>query len=154
MSLYHKLTYHVLKSFGNILRSLSSKNRYIISQNIASILYNFIPKRKETAINNIRIAFPSKSSIEVNKILKDCYQFFTYNFIQFMAFPPKYNSLKIKVDGRKILNDALKNDKGVILISAHFGVWEVLGHWFGINDYPLKGVAQKQKNRGVRPLYI
>jgi len=54
LSLYHKLTYHVLKSFGDILRSLSSKNRYIISQNIASILYNFIPKRKETAINNIR----------------------------------------------------------------------------------------------------
>ena len=153
MSLYHKLTYHVLKSFGNILRSLSSKNRYIISQNIASILYNFIPKRKETAISNIRIAFPSKSSIEVNQILKDCYQFFTYNFIQFMAFPPKYDSLKIKVDGREILNDALKNDKGVILISAHFGVWEVLGHWFGVNDYPLRGVAQKQKNRGANKFF-
>lgn len=153
MSLYHKLTYHVLKSFGNILRSLSSKNRYIISQNIASILYNFIPKRKETAISNIKIAFPSKSSIEVNQILKDCYQFFTYNFIQFMAFPPKYDSLKIKVDGREILNDALKDDKGVILISAHFGVWEVLGHWFGVNDYPLRGVVQKQKNRGANKFF-
>ncbi|MFL2989426.1 MAG: lysophospholipid acyltransferase family protein [Candidatus Neomarinimicrobiota bacterium] len=153
MSLYHKLTYHVLKSFGKILRSLTSKNRHIISQNIASILYNFIPKRKETAINNIRIAFPSKSSIEVNQILKNCYQFFSYNFIQFMAFPPKYDSLQIKVDGRKILNDALKNDKGVILISAHFGAWEVLGHWFGVNDYPLRGVAQKQKNRGANKFF-
>lgn len=153
MSLYHKLTYHVLKSFGKILRSLTSKNRHIISQNIASILYNFIPKRKETAINNIRIAFPNKSSIEVNQILKNCYQFFSYNFIQFMAFPPKYDSLEIKVDGRKILNDALKNDKGVILISAHFGAWEVLGHWFGVNDYPLRGVAQKQKNRGANKFF-
>lgn len=153
MSLYHKLTYHVLKSFGKILRSLTIKNRHIISQNIASILYNFIPKRKETAINNIRIAFPNKSSIEVNQILKNCYQFFSYNFIQFMAFPPKYDSLEIKVDGRKILNDALKNDKGVILISAHFGAWEVLGHWFGVNDYPLRGVAQKQKNRGANKFF-
>ena len=153
MSLYYKLTYYILKSFGNILKSLSSKSRYIISQNIASILYNYIPKRKETALNNIRIAFPSKSSAEVDQILKNCYQFFTYNFIQFMAFPPKQDYLKIKVDGRKILNDALKNDKGVILISAHFGVWEILGHWFGVNDYPLRGVAQKQKNRGANKFF-
>ena len=37
------------------------KNQFIISQHIASILFNYIPKRKSIAINNIKIAFPEKS---------------------------------------------------------------------------------------------
>ena len=149
MGLYHKITYYTLKSFSSLLKTLSNRSLYVISQNIASILYHYIPKRKLTALANIQTAFPNKPPNEIDGILRNCYQFFTYNFIQFMAFPPKPNSLKIKIDGRQILNEALKNNKGVILISAHFGVWEILGHWFGMNDYPLRGVAQKQKNRGA-----
>ena len=120
---------------------------------MASIFYNYIPKRKETALKNIKIAFPNKSEAQINQILKNCYQFFTYNFIQFMAFPLKTDSIKIEIIGKDFLDDALKYKKGVILISGHFGAWEIMGHWFGVNGYPLRGVAQKQKNRGANKFF-
>ena len=147
------MTYYFLKFLSLILKKISLKNQVVISQNIASILFHYVSKRKDVATKNIKIAFPEKSDEGVNDILKNCYKFLCYNFIQFLTFPISKNSIKIKVNGQLELDNALKKEKGVILISAHFGAWEILGHWFGINNYPLRGVAQKQSNKGANKFF-
>ena len=147
------MTYYFLKFLSLILKNISLKNQVVISQNIASILFHYVSKRKDVATKNIKIAFPEKSDECVNDILKNCYKFLCYNFIQFLTFPLSSNSIKIKVNGQLELDNALKKEKGVILISAHFGAWEILGHWFGINNYPLRGVAQRQSNKGANKFF-
>ena len=149
MTVYHRITYKILSILSDILKSLSAKTLHAISQNIASILFNYIPKRKNTALKNLKIAFPNKSDEWTNTTLKKCYTFFTYNFIQFLAFPIDNNSIEIEVVGKEYLIKALNGKRGTILVSAHFGSWEILGHWFGTNNYPLVGIAQKQKNKGA-----
>ena len=149
MTVYHRITYKILIILSNILKALSARKLHVISQNIASILFNYIPKRKNTALKNLKIAFPNKSDEWINTMLKKCYTFFTYNFIQFLAFPIDNNSIEIEVVGKEYLIKAMNGKRGTILVSAHFGSWEILGHWFGINDYPLVGIAQKQKNKGA-----
>ena len=143
------MTYNALSALSSILKIFSVRKLNIISQNIASILFNYIPKRKNTALKNLKIAFPDKSDEWINTTLKKCYSFFTYNFLQFLAFPFDPNSIEIEVVGRRFLNDAIKRKSGTVLVSAHFGSWEILGHWFGVNNYPLVGIAQRQKNKGA-----
>ena len=143
------MTYSALSVLSSILKILSVKKLHILSQNIASILFNYIPKRKNTALKNLKIAFPDKSDEWINTTLKKCYSFFTYNFLQFLAFPFDPNSIEIEVVGKKYLNNAINENSGTVLVSAHFGSWEILGYWFGINNYPLVGIAQKQKNKGA-----
>ena len=94
------MTYHALSVLSSILKILSVKKLHIISQNIASILFNYIPKRKYTALKNLKIAFPDKSDEWLNTTLKKCYSFFTYNFLQFLAFPFDPKSIKIEVIGK------------------------------------------------------
>ena len=143
------MTYSALSVLSSILKILSVRKLHILSQNIASILFNYIPKRKNTALKNLKIAFPDKSDEWINTTLKKCYSFFTYNFLQFLAFPFDPNSIEIEVVGKKYLNNAINENSGTVLVSAHFGSWEILGYWFGINNYPLVGIAQKQKNKGA-----
>ena len=143
------MTFYALSVLSSILKILSVRKLHIISQNIASILFNYIPKRKNTALKNLKIAFPDKSDEWINTTLKKCYSFFTYNFLQFLAFPFNPNSIEIEVVGKKYLNNAINENSGTVLVSAHFGSWEILGYWFGINNYPLVGIAQKQKNKGA-----
>lgn len=143
------MTYGALSVLSSILKILSVRKLHILSQNIASILFNYIPKRKNTALKNLKIAFPDKSDEWINTRLKKCYSFFTYNFLQFLAFPFDPNSIEIEVVGKKYLNNAINENSGTVLVSAHFGSWEILGYWFGINNYPLVGIAQKQKNKGA-----
>lgn len=143
------MTYSALSVLSSILKILSARKLHILSQNIASILFNYIPKRKNTALKNLKIAFPDKSDEWINTTLEKCYSFFTYNFLQFLAFPFDPNSIEIEVVGKKYLNNAINENSGTVLVSAHFGSWEILGYWFGINNYPLVGIAQKQKNKGA-----
>jgi len=143
------MTYGALSVLSSILKILSVRKLHILSQNIASILFNYIPKRKNTALKNLKIAFPDKSDEWINTTLKKCYSFFTYNFLQFLAFPFDPNSIEIEVVGKKYLNNAINENSGTVLVSAHFGSWEILGYWFGINNFPLVGIAQKQKNKGA-----
>ena len=143
------MTYSALSVLSSILKILSVRKLHILSQNIASILFNYIPKRKNTALKNLKIAFPDNSDEWINTTLKKCYSFFTYNFLQFLAFPFDPNSIEIEVVGKKYLNNAINENSGTVLVSAHFGSWEILGYWFGINNYPLVGIAQKQKNKGA-----
>ena len=143
------MTYLALRVLSRILKIFSIKKLNIISQNLASIFFNYIPKRKKTALKNLKIAFPDESDEWINTTLKKCYNFFIFNFLQFLAFPFNPNSIEIEVVGEKHLKNAINQKKGTVLVSAHFGSWEILGHWFGKNSYPLVGIAQKQKNKGA-----
>ncbi len=153
MKFTDKITYHFLRAISKFIAKFSLQNQVAISQHIASILYHYIPKRKKVAIKNLKTAFPECSDTWIQNTLKKCYKFLCYNFIQFLAFPKSTDSIKIQINGQATLDNELEKGKGVILISAHFGAWEILGHWLGMNNYPLRGVAQRQKNKGANKFF-
>ena len=153
MNFTDKITYHFLRVISRVIAIFSLQNQVAISQHIASILYHYIPKRKKVAIKNLKTAFPEYSDKWIQNTLKKCYKFLSYNLIQFLAFPKSTDSIKIQINGQVALDNALEKGKGVILISAHFGAWEILGHWLGVNNYPLRGVAQRQKNKGANKFF-
>ena len=153
MNFTDKITYHFLRVISRVIAKFSLQNQVAISQHIASILYHYIPKRKKVAIKNLKTAFPEYSDKWIQNTLKKCYKFLSYNFIQFLAFPKSTDSIIIQINGQAALDNALEKGKGVILISAHFGAWEILGHWLGVNNYPLRGVAQRQKNKGANKFF-
>ena len=57
------MTYFALSVLSRILRMFSIRKLHIISQNLASSFFNYIPKRKKTALKNLKIAFPNKSEL-------------------------------------------------------------------------------------------
>ena len=53
------------------------------------------------------------------------------------------------IEGKNKLNAAYEEKKGVILISGHFGNWELIPTWLAINGYEIVTVFQRQSNRGA-----
>ena len=154
MKITDQLTYYFLKILKKYISNQSYKNRLKISQIISSFLYNHIPVRKNIAKKNIKQAFPRKSDEWVDKILRSCYQLSVHHFLKFISFPESLNNSKYKIVGLKILDKAIKKNRGVIFLASHFGPWEVMGAWLGNNGYHLTGVAQKQKNAGADTIFI
>jgi KDO2-lipid IV(A) lauroyltransferase len=105
-------------------------------------------------INNLKLAFPEKSSPWYLKTAKDSYKFFINNFVQFLAFPNTFFKSTITVKGKKLLNTTLYEKKGVIFVSGHFGAWEILAAWLGYNQYPVSAVATRQENRGADKFFL
>ena len=57
--------------------------------------------------------------------------------MQFLSFPMGFQNAHITVNGKEYLDKALTKKKGVILVTGHFGVWEVMLAWFGLNQYSM-----------------
>lgn len=154
MKLSHKITYIFLKTLSFCLKNSPQWGRNLLANILYMILYYLIPIRKELVLDNIKSAFPNKPDEWHISTAKRSYKFFINQMIQFFALPQSYQKCNITVKGQEIF-DASKNEgRGIILVSGHFGAWEILSAWLGTNNYPTTGVAMKQKNRGSDKYFL
>ena len=154
MNITHLITYFILNLLKKYLSIISLEKRYKIANRLASLLYHYTSLRQNQARGNIKIAFPSWSNEKIENTLKKNYQFFSYNLIQFIAFPKSWEGINITIIGREILDSYLEKGNGIIFISGHFGAWEILGKWVGEYVDLFTGVAQIQKNKGAHKFFI
>ena len=153
MKLSHSISYYSLIVLKNFLSTISARTRYQISNQLASLLYNYINIRKNQAETNLKKAFPYWSDRKIRFTLKKMYQFFSFNFIQFISVPKSWEKLEIEVIGRDILDSNLEKGRGVIFITGHFGAWEILGKWLGGYTELFAGIALRQKHRGANQFF-
>ena len=147
------LTYLFLTFLKKYLHSQPFSQKVKLSQMIASFLYYHYPIRKKLARDNIKQAFPKKSNYWIDSVLSRSFQFFVHNFISFISFPKSWENTEFHIIGKNVLDNALRKNKGVIFLSAHFGPWEMMGVWLAKNNYPITGIAQRQKNRGANDFF-
>jgi len=90
------------------------------------IIYYLDFFRKPIVLKNLDIAFPKKNKKEKVKIAKNTYKNFLSFFedtIEFKKNTKKFENIEIK--GEKYLIEALNSNKPIILMTAHFGNWEI-----------------------------
>lgn len=122
-----------------------------IAHLIAFIFYYFIPIRKRVARENIKRAFPDKTPLQIRKILVNSYINFATVFIEILYI---YKLRKEEIKNFIRIEDDLVNKfksegKGVILLSAHFGNWEILAASSAVLDCSYSIVVKEVRNNLV-----
>lgn len=115
--------------------------------------YYVFPVRKKVARENLRLAFPEKSAGEINRIIRRCY----INVLTVIAeffYMRKLSTAKLaeffKVTNLGLINQSLQGGKGLILISAHFGNWELGAYSLGrLSGEALNVIVKQQTNKKV-----
>ena len=148
MNYKEKFTYQFLQFLSRHLNNIDQRRRFFYVNVLAGFIYKFIPIRKKVALKNIKIAFPKQNLKWAKKVLKGSYRIVIKNFIDFLSIPAIVEESNFKIKNLKILEDALNKNKGVILVTGHFGLWEKWGAWLGKNGYQTCGIIQKQSNKG------
>jgi len=153
MRISHKATYLMLNLSKSWLSSTSKRTRSKFASQIASLLFYRLEFRKNLARKNIKNAFPRWSELKIDLTLKKTYLFFSQNFIDLVCTPKSWDGIKITINGKRVLDSSIAQNKGVIFISGHFGCWEILGKWLGEYANLFTGVALRQKNRGANRFF-
>lgn len=148
MNFKEKFTYKFLRFLSRHLNSIDDNRRSLYANMLAGFVYKFIPIRKQVALANIQISFPNRDIKWAKKELKRSYRIVIKNFIDFLSIPAVIQASNFTIKNLDVLDNALKQKKGVILVTGHFGLWEKWGAWLGNNGYPLWGIIQKQSNKG------
>jgi Kdo2-lipid IVA lauroyltransferase/acyltransferase len=145
-----KLEYLTFVGIGFFLRLLGIKNARRFSIGIALFFFYLLPIRKKTTIENLKLAFPTYSGNQINKAAFNAYKSFAITLTEILILPflsKKIIESQVSYENLDLLLKKHKEGRGVILLSAHYGNWEIgalaLGSATGI---PLSVIYQPLRN--------
>lgn len=144
----HYIEYIALKLLISFLHLFSLDTAKKIGFFLADIAFIFVPVRKKHIIDSLTKSFPKKSAQEISKIAKDVYKQFACTVVE-IIFVSKMSDQQLKdyvnFQNLYLIEQARKKGKGAVIMSAHFGNWELLAISFG-RRYPLSVIVAKQEN--------
>lgn len=147
-NIQYKVEYFALKMLISFLHLFSVNTAKKIGFFLADVAFIFVPIRKKHIIDSLTKSFPNKSEQEIKKIAKDVYKQFVCTVVE-IIFVSKMTDEQIKdivnFENIYLIEQALKKGKGGVIMSAHFGNWEMLALSFA-KRYPLSVIVAKQEN--------
>lgn len=100
----------------------------MIAVGMSRLVYHLLHKHKVIAVHNLSRSFPEKSLDEILQIIKESYASFAMIFVEFLdiIYLNRENlHLRVSVTGLEHYEKACRAGKGVLLITGHFGNWEM-----------------------------
>jgi Kdo2-lipid IVA lauroyltransferase/acyltransferase len=146
----NKLEYILFLSLSFITKLFGLRLSRKFSKIIAGIFYYIIPIRKKTVISNLKKAFPELPSKKIRRIAYGSYKSFAIALIEILYLPymeeeeAERNSNFLNLD---LVEEKYQEKRGVILLSAHLGNWELNAASLGAQlNIPISIIVKPQRN--------
>ena len=136
-------------SFYNLFVILPYFFVNIIGRVIVSIAYCFVHNQKKIARESLRIAFgEEKSPQEIDAISRRCFQNFGLGMIEMVYFMSHAKNVKEKVicEGLEHFDQAVKEGKGVVVVTAHFGNFPLMMLFMAAQGYKVNSIIRSARD--------
>jgi KDO2-lipid IV(A) lauroyltransferase len=123
---------------------------------LGKVAFDVIGFRRKVTLANLgaRLA-RGRSEGELEDIGRRSYMHFGMSVAEFVRVPAinrAYVDRYIRLEGLKHLDRALEGRKGAVLVTGHFGSWELMGRALVLSGYPMKFIVGLQRNPLVQDL--
>ncbi len=115
----------------------------------ARLAFAFLPGRRRILTANLSAAFPKKPPEEIAAIARRSIDVFASALVDFLGTSRLSREellARVSVEGQENLRAARARGKGVFLLSAHFGSWEIGALVAGLLGEPIAPVARPLDN--------
>jgi len=133
------------------------KFSYAIASAAAYIKYYLSPRDRNAVISNLKIILNSNDKALLKKTAKAVFVNFGKYLVDFFrSSKMDVSEIKasIKVEGTDFLDQALKKKKGIIIVTAHMGNWEIAGAITSLMGYTVNAIALSHKNKKINDLFV
>jgi KDO2-lipid IV(A) lauroyltransferase len=142
--------YLIFQSFACVLNLLPLELALGVGRCLGRLAFGVVQGRRKVALKNLQIAFgQEKSMAELEEIAKRAFTNLGMTLVEFFRMPRlrmNYYDRYARVEGWDRLNRALKDGKGVIALTFHFGNWEMPSLGASFFGYPIVALAQSVRN--------
>lgn len=139
----------VIKVLGALLRRLPARLAFQIGRGLAFLASPFISRRR-IAYANLKAVFGMRySSRERKKIVFQNLEHLTQNFVEVLRFPvmdEAYRNRYVEICSLNHFEQLRDGKRGGILITPHFGNWELTQIIAALLGEPIHVVARRQKH--------
>lgn len=119
---------------------------------LGNFTFAYYGKRRQRAIDNVKLAFPDLSTEACKEIAKKSSQHFGRVLVDFLGGAKRTDEevrATVNVTGKEHLDAAVAAGKGVLLLSGHFGNWERANEWLGVEGYKMNVLVRTADDDGV-----
>jgi lauroyl/myristoyl acyltransferase len=139
------------------VRYLPSKLCHALGRFVAVLIYNFSWKDRDNLKANLSIVFQKPAN---DPIIKDIVRHIFINYGHYLVDFFSVSQLSAKeakmylaeFEGEDILDTALSRGRGVILLSAHLGNWEIGSIFLWLKQRPFRVVSMSHNTRATNDL--
>ncbi len=150
----HFLNIPVVYKFGTkCISYVPTALSYGVARVVADISYLLYRSAVQKLIDKLSVVFPEASRASLRKKVRLIFRNYAEYLIDYGRFSDlsKDELLKkiVHFDGEDNLNNALKMNKGVILLTAHLGNWELGGIFFSAYGLDVNVVTIQDENAEI-----
>lgn len=144
----HKIQCFMLELLARSSCVISVAKKKRLAELLTFLAFDILKIRRKYVIETLvdRLKITKKQAV---KLAKKVFKNFLLNSIEMSGL--KYiteESLvnKVDIEGLENLQRALDKKHGVIIVSGHFGLWELVPSWLALSGFPITIVVRRQNN--------
>ncbi len=127
-----------------------------LGRGLGTLLYHAFKRYRKVAHKNLTLIYsPEKSEKEITGMAKAVFRHFGQLATEFVKLPildKQAVDALVTVEGEENLKQALSEGRGVLIMTGHFGNWEMMARWFTTHGYPLNVVARDARVKNASKL--
>jgi Kdo2-lipid IVA lauroyltransferase/acyltransferase len=146
------MAYLAVRIAVGVLQAMSVEQSYAFAGALADVLYRVDRRHRLVGLENLRLAFGDRyTEADREAIVRQVYRHFCMMLVEILHIPRKLHLTtwrdRITLVGHEaVLDPLLRGERPVILLSGHFGNWEMAGYLFGVFGFPPHSVARTLDN--------
>jgi KDO2-lipid IV(A) lauroyltransferase len=143
--------YLVVRIVVCILQALPHRAGCAIARGLAWLAYRIDKRHRAVANENLRLAFPGRySETERDAMVRAVYQHFCTLLIDIVHLPRKLNPYTwrkhLEIPQIGLVLDNLLSDRPLMLVTGHFGNWEIGGYTLALLGFTTHAIARPLDN--------
>jgi KDO2-lipid IV(A) lauroyltransferase len=145
----HRVEYALVASVRALVRVLPDALVRGLGTTIGLAFFAIDPAHRRLAVHQLRAAFPTRSEAECRAIARATFSHFgrlLVLLLKFSTLTPDEMRDRIDVEGDDRMRAALAEGKGVIIVTGHFGYWEMHGITHALVLPPMSVLARPLDN--------
>jgi KDO2-lipid IV(A) lauroyltransferase len=152
----YKIEYGAVLALIFALNILPYRVALLFGDVIGFLAFSIFRIRRTVTLDNLRKSFGDKySESEYRKIAARSYRYIARGFIEYGLFPKlsrKDLSKFLSVEGEDNFRSIKDSGKGAVLVTGHFGSWELMGAYLSRRGWPVDYLVGEQHNLLVNKL--
>jgi KDO2-lipid IV(A) lauroyltransferase len=157
-SVAHQLEYLATITAAKLAQSMSEESAGRFGARLGKLMYRVLGSRRQVAFDNLKRALGDQySDRELDEICRKVFVNIGQSLIEFARFEKLGREGVRRIvtgPGQEMFERAHAAGNGAILLTAHFGNWELMGAWVAALGYPTDILVGTQHNPKVNDLVL
>jgi Kdo2-lipid IVA lauroyltransferase/acyltransferase len=153
VKLHHVFEYLAFLLISFFVQLLPLSGARWIGRRLGRLVFAALGYRRKVTLGNLRRAFPEKSEKELISIARGAYENAGISLFELVWFPrmtAAHLKSLIHFDKPEIVKNAYAEGTGLLLLTAHFGNWELLAQSIVVEfGFPVSFIVKRQANQFV-----